>query len=75
MIDPEVLLRRAVALVPDDARSDAGLSRADVVEYLYYDEFEVAHGILEDFYDGAWQDGEFRKLLAEAAGLIRRDGP
>ena len=73
--DPELLLRRAAALVPDDARSDAGLSRADVVEYLYYDEFEVALSILEDFHDGDWQDGEYRELLAEAAGLIRRDGP
>lgn len=61
--------------MPDDVRSDAGLSRADVVEYLDYDEFEVAHGILEDFHDGAWRAGEFRELLAEAAALMRLGRP
>lgn len=75
MIDFEPLLRRAAALVPDDARSDAGLSRADVVEYLDHNEFEVAHDILEDFHDGTWQAGEFRELLAEAAALMRLDRP
>ena len=48
----ESLLRRAAALVPDTARSDAGLSRTDVEEYLDHNEFEVAHGILRDFHDG-----------------------
>ncbi|GGU74505.1 hypothetical protein [Lentzea flava] len=71
MTDFEPLLRRAVALVPDDARSDAGLSRADVEEYLDHNEFEVALSILEDFFDGAWQDGEFQELLTEAATLLR----
>ena len=71
----ESLLRRAAALVPDDARSDAGLSRADVEEYFDYNELDVAHGILDDFHDGAWQTGEFRDLLEEAAELMRRARP
>ncbi|RAS60194.1 hypothetical protein C8D87_11290 [Lentzea atacamensis] len=71
MTDLDPLLRRAAALVPDEARSDAGLSRADVQEYLDHNEFEVAHGILADFHDGAWQGEEFWALPAEAAGLMR----
>lgn len=61
------LLRRATALIPGDARSDAGCTLADVLDYLHYDEPELALGILEDFDGIAWQTGEFWDLLAESA--------
>ncbi|MDX3658220.1 hypothetical protein PV646_13010 [Streptomyces sp. ID05-26A] len=68
MTDP---LRRAVSLIPDDARSDAGCTSADVLDYLDHNEPEVAHGILEDFDGVAWQTDEFWDLLAESARQMR----
>lgn len=61
------LLRRAVALVPGDARSDAGASAADVREYLEHDEWEFALDLLGDFDGIAWQTSAYWKLLAAAA--------
>ncbi|MDX8143686.1 hypothetical protein SK854_16285 [Lentzea sp. BCCO 10_0061] len=61
------LLRRAVALVPGDARSDSGASAADVREYLEQDEWEFALDLLGDFGGIAWQTSVYWKLLAAAA--------
>ena len=61
------LLRRALGLVPDDARSDAGCSAADVREYLDQVEWEFALDLLGDFDGLAWQTPEYWKLLAAAA--------
>ncbi|MBN6038436.1 hypothetical protein [Amycolatopsis sp. 195334CR] len=61
------LLRRATDLIPDDARSDAGLVAADVREYLVEDEWDLALGILEDFDGIEWQPVEYWDLLVEAA--------
>jgi len=61
------LLRRATALIPGDARSDAGCTSADVLDYLAHNEPEVAQGILEDFDGITWQTDEFWDLLAESA--------
>ncbi|MCR6484293.1 hypothetical protein M8542_15835 [Amycolatopsis sp. OK19-0408] len=64
------LLRRATDLIPDDARSDAGLTAADVHDYLREDEWEVALSILEDFDGIEWQTVEYWNLLAEAANQM-----
>ncbi|SFR15238.1 hypothetical protein SAMN04488564_10497 [Lentzea waywayandensis] len=65
------LLRRAAALIPGDARSDAGCTSADVLDYLDHNEPEVAHGVLEDFDGIAWQTDEFWDLLVESAQQMR----
>lgn len=61
------LLRRAAALVPANAHSDAGCSAADVLEYLDQDEWEFALDLLGDFDGITWQTPEYWKLLAAAA--------
>ncbi|MGW6936361.1 hypothetical protein ACWGE0_40310 [Lentzea sp. NPDC054927] len=61
------LLRRALALVPDDARSDTGASAADVRGYLDQNEWEFALDLLGDFGGIAWQTSEYWFLLAGAA--------
>lgn len=70
-MDVPELLRRAISLVPTDVRSNAGLSAGDVSEYLRYDEWEVALGVLEDFSDSQWQIIEFWDLLRQAAEQMR----
>ena len=70
-VDVPELLARACELVPADARSDAGLSVDDVREYLRYDEWDIALGILEDFDDSPWQTVEFWHLLEQAAEQMR----
>jgi hypothetical protein len=74
-MDVPELLRRAADLVPPRARSDAGLCADDVRDYLREGEWEVALGILEDFYGIQWQTFEFWDLLADAAQqmLLRSD--
>lgn len=67
MDDVPGLLRRAVDLVPPDARSDAGLCAGDVRGYLLANEWEVALDILEDFDGIQWQTVEFWDLLDDAA--------
>ncbi|MFI0446614.1 hypothetical protein [Actinomadura sp. 6N118] len=66
-MDVPDLLRRAAALIPADARSDAGLSADDVQEYLSYEEWEVALSILEDFDGVQWQTIQYWDLLIAAA--------
>lgn len=61
------LLRRAAALIPSDARSDAELSARDVNEYIRQAEWELTLGILEDFDGLTWQTIEYWDLLADAA--------
>jgi len=66
-------LLRAAALVPAEARNDAGCSVSDVLEYLDHNEFEVALGLLEDFDGISWQTPEFWDLMIEAAQRMRLD--
>lgn len=67
-VDVPELLADASKLLPEDARSDAGLSVDDVHEYLGHNEWDVALGILQDFKDGCpWQTVEFWHLLEQAA--------
>lgn len=61
------LLRRAAGFVPGDARSDAGLGAADVLDCLLDDDWDLAHGILADFEGVEWQTVEYWELLEEAA--------
>ncbi|WP_329234441.1 hypothetical protein OG417_27945 [Actinoallomurus sp. NBC_01490] len=72
-MDVPELLARACALVPGDARSDAGLSAGDVREYLRLTEWDSALGILGDFPDSPWQTVEFWSLLERAAGRMWLD--
>jgi hypothetical protein len=64
------LLRRAAALIPDDARSDAGVSAAEVRDYLDHDECEIALGILQDFDGLAWQTVAYWDCLTASAELM-----
>ncbi|WP_410564238.1 hypothetical protein [Amycolatopsis sp. cmx-4-61] len=61
------ILRRAAGLVPDDARSDAGLAAVDVHECLRDDDWEAALDVLVDFDGVQWQTVEYWELLEEAA--------
>ncbi|MFI0448361.1 hypothetical protein [Actinomadura sp. 6N118] len=72
-MDVPELLRQAMALIPGDARSDAGLAAGDVVECLDHHEFEFAFDILEDFYGPHWQTDEYWDLLANAAEQMQLD--
>ncbi|WP_019932832.1 hypothetical protein [Nocardia sp. BMG111209] len=62
-----VSLRLAAESVPTDARSEAGLTVADVHEYLRFGEWEMALGILQEFEGLRWQSAEYWKLLAGVA--------
>ncbi|GLY52144.1 hypothetical protein [Lentzea sp. NBRC 102530] len=61
------LLRRALTLVPPDARNDAGASAEDVRAYLDQDEWDFALELLGAFGGIAWQTSAYWKLLAAAA--------
>ncbi|SDG97645.1 hypothetical protein SAMN05216553_11439 [Lentzea fradiae] len=61
------LLRRALALVPEDVRNDVGASAADVREQLEQDEWDFALDLLGDFGGVAWQTPEYWALLTAAA--------
>jgi hypothetical protein len=65
------LLRHATALIPDDARSDAGLSAAEVSDYLDHDEWEIALGILQDFDGLGWQTVDYWDHLTASAEHMR----
>ncbi|GIG63334.1 hypothetical protein Lfu02_77060 [Longispora fulva] len=64
-------LQRAVALIPDGARNDAGVGPEEVREWLRYQEWEMALDILQDFDGIGWQTVEYWDLLVDAARLIR----
>ncbi|MGY4900433.1 hypothetical protein ACWEEK_33280 [Micromonospora aurantiaca (nom. illeg.)] len=70
-MDVADLLARAAAMVPADVANEAGVTRVDVREYLYHDEWEVALDLLaEDLGTGwrpptAWWD-----LLIDSAELM-----
>jgi hypothetical protein len=66
-VDVSELLRLAAGLVPEDARSDAGLTIEDTWEYLQHDEWEMALGLLTDFPDSPWGTLEFWDLIHQAA--------
>jgi hypothetical protein len=72
-VDTAELLRRAAGLVPADARSHAEHTVADALEYLRYNEWEVALGLLLDFPDSSWESIEFWDLLEQAAQQMRLD--
>jgi hypothetical protein len=61
------LLSLAISLIPEDAKSAAGLSRDDVGEYLDHDEWGVALGILTDFDGIDWETAEYWALVLAAA--------
>jgi hypothetical protein len=69
------LLSLAIALIPEDARSEAGLGPGDASQYLrQHGEWEVALGILTDFHGIDWETAEYWALLLAAAdrmGLTR----
>ncbi|EHR60182.1 hypothetical protein [Saccharomonospora cyanea] len=67
------LLRRAVALVPEDARSDAGRGPDDVGDHLDHNEWEAALDLLLDFDGLTWQTVEYWDLLIAAAEEMRLD--
>ncbi|MFD0733034.1 hypothetical protein [Planotetraspora mira] len=72
MVDSQdSLLLQAARMCPADVRTEeAGLSVADVLDYLKYDEWEMALLLLEDLGDAHPQPPEFWSLLAEAARLM-----
>ncbi|MCX2953160.1 hypothetical protein [Lentzea sp. NEAU-D7] len=61
------LLRRALALVPDDARGESGASAADVRAHLDRDEWEFALDLLGEFGGIDWQPWQYWALLVRAA--------
>jgi hypothetical protein len=64
-------LRHATALIPEDARSDAGLSAAEVGDYLDHGECEIALGILQDFDGLGWQTVDYWDHLTASAEHMR----
>lgn len=69
----EDVLRLAVAEVPPGARSEAGLTRIDVQEYVEHAEWELALDILGDFEGITWQTPRYWDLLAGAAVQMEID--
>ncbi|GLX00260.1 hypothetical protein [Microtetraspora sp. NBRC 16547] len=68
----DALLLKAAQFCPADFRTEeAGISVADVLEYLEHDEWEMALLLLEDLGDSHPQPTEFWTLLADAARLMR----
>ena len=61
------VLTLAVAEVPPGARSDAGLTRIDIEEYVELAEWELALEVLGDFEGITWQTPRYWDLLAGAA--------
>jgi hypothetical protein len=62
------LLSLAVSLIPENARSGAGLGPDDAGEYLgQHGEWEVALGILTDFDGTDWETAEYWAFLLAAA--------
>lgn len=72
-MDVPGLLRSAADLVPAQARTDTGLSRHDVLEFLHHDEWELTLDILGDFDGIGWQSVEYWNLLTAAAQQMRLD--
>ncbi|MFF3671327.1 hypothetical protein [Microtetraspora malaysiensis] len=67
----DALLLKAAQFCPADVRTEeAGISVADVLEYLEHDEWETALLLLEDLGDAYPQPPEFWTLLADAARLM-----
>jgi hypothetical protein len=69
-VDIADLLARAAAMVPADVVNEAGVTVADVREYLDHDEWDVALDVLMDLHTGwrpttAWWD-----LLIDSAELM-----
>jgi len=69
-MDVVELLRRAAELVPADVVNEAGVTAADVREYLDHNEWEVALDLLADLYDGWRPSAQWWDLLIEAAELM-----
>lgn len=63
----EEVLSLAAAQVPPGARSEAGLTRVDVEEYVEHTEWELALEVLGDFEGITWQTPRYWDLLAGAA--------
>ncbi len=61
------VLALVVAEVPPGERSEAGLTRIDVEEYLEHAEWELALDVLGDFEGITWQTPRYWDLLAGAA--------
>jgi hypothetical protein len=75
-VDVADLLARATAMVPADVVNEAGVTVADVREYLDHDEWEVALDLLADF-DGLATDDRLvgsadRQRRVDAARRCRR---
>lgn len=69
------LLSLAISLIPDDARSEAGLGPGDASQYLrQHGEYEVALGILTDFDGIEWETAEYWALLLAAADRMELAG-
>lgn len=66
------LLSLAISLIPEDARSEAGLGPGDASQYLHqHGEYEVALGILTDFDGIDWETAEYWALLLAAANRMK----
>ena len=69
----EDVLRLAAADVPPGARSETGLTRVDVEEYVEHTEWELALDVLGDFEGITWQTPRYWDLLAGAAVQMEID--